>query len=73
MKNRSAWTGQNAAEIGSEYEVVGSAKDGSEGYQLILAEHPDLVIMDIEMPEMDGLTMLEKLRKEGFAGKASLY
>ena len=45
-----------------EYEVVGSAKDGSEGYQRILAEQPDLVIMDIEMPEMDGhrLTKLVK-------------
>ena len=45
-----------------EYEVVGSAKDGSEGYQRILAEQPDLVIMDIEMPEMDGhrLTKLIK-------------
>ena len=53
-----------------EYEVVGSAKDGLEGYQRILAEQPDLVIMDIEMPEMNGLTMLEKLRKEGFTGKA---
>ena len=39
-----------------EYEVLGSAKDGSEGYQRILAEQPDLVIMDIEMPEMDGYT-----------------
>lgn len=53
-----------------EYEVVGSAKDGLEGYQQILAEQPDLVIMDIEMPEMDGLTMLEKLRETGFTGKA---
>ena len=35
-----------------EYEVIGSAKDGSEGYQRILAEQPDLVIMDIEMPEI---------------------
>ena len=45
-----------------EYEVVGSAKDGLEGYQQILAEQPDLVIMDIEMPEMDGhrLTKLVK-------------
>ena len=43
-----------------EYEVVGSAKDGSEGYRRILAEQPDLVIMDIEMPEMDGLDYLWK-------------
>lgn len=49
---------------------MGSAKDGLEGYQQILAEQPDLVIMDIEMPEMDGLTMLEKLRETGFTGKA---
>ena len=32
-----------------EYEVVGSAKDGLEGYQQILAEQPDLVIMDISI------------------------
>ena len=53
-----------------EYEVAGAAKDGQEGYQLISGENPDLVIMDIEMPEMDGLTMLEKLRENGFQGKA---
>lgn len=53
-----------------EYEVVGAAKDGVQGYDLIHSMEPDLIIMDIEMPEMDGLTMLEKLRKNGFSGKA---
>ncbi len=53
-----------------EYEVMGTAKDGLEGCELIRSTEPDLVIMDIEMPEMDGLTMLEKLREEGFSGKA---
>ena len=45
-----------------EYEVIGSAKDGSEGYQRILAEQPDLVIMDIEMPEMNGLELCKQLQ-----------
>ena len=56
--------------LGPDYDVAGSAKDGLEGYQLIRDIKPDLVIMDIQMPEMDGLTMLEKLRADGFSGKA---
>lgn len=56
--------------LNPEYEVVGLAKNGLDGYRQIRDESPDLVIMDIEMPEMDGLTMLEKLREIGFRGKA---
>ncbi|WP_182431630.1 response regulator [Clostridium sp. AF32-12BH] len=56
--------------LSPDYEVMGAAKDGLEGYHRILDENPDLVIMDIQMPEMDGLTMLEKLREKGFQGKA---
>ena len=36
-------------------EVVGAAPDGREGVTLVLKERPDLVLMDINMPVMDGL------------------
>lgn len=44
--------------------VVGAARDGREGLQLIRQEKPDIVITDIRMPNMDGLTMLAALRTE---------
>lgn len=50
--------------INRDYEVAGTASDGKEGYKLISKLEPDLVIMDIQMPKMDGLTMLKKLRAE---------
>lgn len=51
--------------INPDYELAGTAADGKEGYELINSTEPDLVIMDIEMPKMDGLKMLGKLRGEG--------
>lgn len=52
------------------YEIAGKAADGREGLEVIRREKPDVIIMDIRMPEMDGLTMLKKLREEGIASKA---
>lgn len=40
--------------------VVGEASDGKEGLQLIESLLPEIVIADIKMPEMDGLTMIKK-------------
>lgn len=57
--------GNILSKISESYEVVGKAADGREGLELIRKEQPDLVILDIRMPEMDGLEMLEILRKEG--------
>ncbi len=40
------------------------AKNGREGVELALEKHPDLILLDIIMPEMDGMTALKKIRKE---------
>ncbi len=40
--------------------VVGSADNGIDGLKVILKEKPDIVITDIRMPGLDGLTMIEK-------------
>lgn len=46
------------------------AKDGEEGYLTAMSDHPDLILLDIVMPKMDGLTMMRKLRAENAWGKS---
>ena len=43
---------------------VFTAEDGKKGLEIALKEHPDLILLDIVMPVMDGLTMMKKLRKD---------
>lgn len=45
-------------------ELSGSAADGKEGYRLISEQYPDLIVMDIDIPEKKGISLLRKLRKE---------
>lgn len=45
---------------------VFAATDGEEGLELALREHPDLVLLDIILPRMDGITMLKKLREDAW-------
>lgn len=48
------------------YQVI-MAKNGQEGFDIIQTQQPDIVISDINMPEMDGRTLCEKtneLKKE---------
>lgn len=45
------------------YKVI-TAKNGKEGLAMVIKEDPDLILLDIKMPVMDGMTMLDLLRKE---------
>jgi DNA-binding response OmpR family regulator len=45
------------------FEVL-TARDGEEGLQVALAEHPDVVLMDVMMPRMDGYTAVGRIKAE---------
>ncbi len=47
-----------------ELNVVGTAKDGEEAYRIIKEKEPDVVLLDIVMPKLDGLGLLDKVRKD---------
>jgi len=43
------------------YEII-AATNGSEGVELSTSQHPDLIILDVRMPEMGGLAALRELK-----------
>ncbi|MGZ9584627.1 response regulator [Paenibacillus marinisediminis] len=45
------------------FEVVGEAADGAQAIEKYKEHKPDLITMDITMPEMDGITALKEIRK----------
>ena len=46
----------------NRYDVI-SADTGEEGYSLITSQCPDLVILDLGLPDIDGMEILSRLRK----------
>ncbi len=61
----------NALKVKFEREdfAVSIAEDGEDGLRIALETHPDLIVLDINMPKMDGLTMLKHLRKDEWGSK----
>src|ERR1035437_2216122 len=51
----------NTLEQESALRVVGAARDGAEAVRLCLSLRPDVVIMDINMPVMDGLQATQRI------------
>ncbi len=47
-----------------DIKVIGQARDGLEGYEMVKSLKPDIVTLDIEMPKMDGITALQKIMSD---------
>ena len=45
------------------------AIDGAEGLEFALDKHPDLILLDIVMPIMDGITVLDRIREDEWGAK----
>jgi len=56
----------------SGYEVL-SAPDGESAYLTALKQLPDLIITDINMPRMDGIALLRKVRLESVLDKTAVF
>jgi DNA-binding response OmpR family regulator len=50
--------------LSQENVQIFTARDGDEGYKLILKETPDIVISDLLMPNVDGFDLCRKIKKE---------
>ena len=55
---------KRALEEDDQFEVVAEARIGSQVLPLVAQTKPDLALLDLRMPEMDGLTCLDRIRKE---------
>lgn len=53
------------------YKVI-EAEDGVEGLSLAKSYQPDVILLDIRLPGIDGLSMLESLRKDSYGKKAKV-
>ncbi|MCD8371354.1 MAG: sporulation transcription factor Spo0A [Clostridiales bacterium] len=48
----------------SGFHVVGRADNGADAYEMIMNTNPDVVLLDVIMPKMDGITVMERVRHE---------
>lgn len=57
----------------SELNVIGTAKNGEEAYQLISDKEPDVVLLDIVMPKIDGISVMEKVNQDRTLKKSPAF
>jgi len=51
------------ATLDGGFDVVGTASNGDACLSLVKKYHPDVVLMDINMPDVDGITLIQKIKK----------
>ena len=52
-----------------DFEVIGEAEEGAAGVELIAALQPDVTLMDLRMPGLDGVGALEAIRRRGLPAR----
>ena len=48
----------------AELQVIGEAGDGESGLKIALSEKPDLIILDLDLPRLDGLSLIRRVRSQ---------
>lgn len=57
----------NYLEEEEDMNVIGMARDGEEAFKMIQGTHPDIVLLDVIMPHVDGLGVLERINEANMA------
>ncbi|WP_311944853.1 two-component system response regulator NarL [Halomonas piscis] len=60
-------------EIEEDLSLVFDTGSPREGLEQALAQEPDMLLLDLNMPDIDGLELLKQLRDGGFAGRIIMY
>jgi two-component system response regulator DesR len=50
--------------MNEDLHVLGQASDGQEAVQMVMAKHPDLCLLDVEMPNLNGLEAAEQIKQQ---------
>jgi len=53
----------------ADIEIVGEARNGREAVQMAATHRPDVILMDLVMPEMDGIAATQAIRERGLPGR----
>src|SRR5918994_5809049 len=56
---------RRALEDGEAIEIVGEARDGRQALALVRGKHPDVALVDVRMPEPDGMAIVEAATADG--------
>jgi DNA-binding NarL/FixJ family response regulator len=54
---------RRALEADGGFEIVGETQDGTQVLSIVARTHPDLVLLDVRMPQMDGLACLDEINR----------